>query len=115
MAKFLLIISLFLTLCSFSFAQDQPRPKQSVKYVIRPVAGEKTVTAESAIKALCSFAKIENFSISDEVLKMPGEYVSITHGNLEVLFLIVQKVFKLEINKTTFEDDTVFYEFKKKK
>lgn len=114
MAKFILFLTLFFTLGCCSFAQDA-KPKQTVKYAIRPIAGEKMVTAESAIKALCAFAKIDNFSISEDVLKMPGEYISVSSTNLEVLFLIVQKVYKLEINKSTFEDDTVFYEFKKKK
>jgi hypothetical protein len=114
MTKFLLFLALFFTL-SFSVSAQDTKPKQTIKYAIRPIPGEKLVTAESAIKALCAFAKINNFSISEEVIKMPGEYISVSSSNLEVLFLIVQKVYKLEINKSTFEDDTLFYEFKKKK
>jgi hypothetical protein len=114
MIKIILFLTLFFNIASLSLAQDAPKPKNSVRYVIKPIIGEKVVKADNAIKSLCAFAKIENFSIDEEILNLPGKYFTVSSSNLEVLFLTVQKVYGIEINKTTFEDDSVFYEFKKK-
>jgi hypothetical protein len=113
MIKYIIGSILLLTLNSNCFAQDAPKLKLETRYIIKPVLGDKLVKAEAAIKALCAYAKIENYSINEDVLNLPGKFLTVSTSNLEVLSLTIQKVFGLEIVKTTFDDETVFYEFKK--
>lgn len=109
------------------FQADSTKPQIVTKVTTYTIKSEpstsketgKTIyllTANNAIRAVCDFAKIQNFSISDEVSNMPGKNIPrLTSNNLEVLFQLVEKAFGLSIQKTTFEDGTVFYEFDKKK
>ncbi len=122
MIKFFIILTMILSFAGTSYSQKTQPP---VKYTIRAEKDKSadptkapiyTLTAVNAIRAVCEFAKIENFLISDEVTKMPGKNIpQLTSTNLEVLFQLVEKAFNLTVKKTTFEDSTVFYEFDKKK
>lgn len=94
-------------------AQDvKPNPTPP-KFVIKPAIGEKVVKPESIIRSLCTYAKIDNFTIDKEITDDPGKYMSISSSNVEVLFTMVCKIFDIEITKISFEDDSVLYQFKK--
>ena len=94
-------------------AQETKINPSPPKLAIRPATGEKVVKPESAIRSLCAYAKINNFTIDKEITDDPGKYMSISSSNVEVLFTMVCKIFDIEISKIGFEDDSVLYQFKK--
>lgn len=114
MIKYFLLFTLFI-LGTQTFAQEPPKPKVSPRYVIRPVTGEKTIKPEEAIKAFCNFAKIDDYIIDSELISESGKVGTITGRELEVLLQKIIKVFDIDVVKTTFEDDSVLYHFKKAK
>jgi hypothetical protein len=74
------------------------------------------MTAESAIKAACMYAKITDYTIDKELVEEPGKMVSQISGkSLEVLFLKVCSTFDIEFTKTTYEDGSSLFQFKKAK
>ena len=113
MNKFIYLVavaSLAVAPVSAQVVKTNPNPP---KFVIKPAIGEKVVKPESAIRSLCVYAKIDNFTIDKEITEDPGKYMSISSSNVEVLFTMVCKIFDIEISKVGFEDDSVLYQFKK--
>ena len=114
MNKILCAIALGLSILSPVTAQQNKQTKPPV-YIIKPALGEKLVTPESAIKAVVSFAKINDYTIDKEIVDEPGKLVYITGTSPEILLLKVCKIFEIEVNKVTYEDDSVLFQFKKLK
>jgi hypothetical protein len=110
--KFIYLIALA-SLTAMPVMAQQPKINQSPKFTIKPAIGEKVVKPEGVIRALCSFAKIDNFTIDKEITDDPGKFLSISSSNIEVLFNMVCKIFDIEISKVGFEDDSILYQFKK--
>lgn len=114
MIKYFLLFSIF-CLGMQTLAQEPPKPKSPPRYIIRPVTGEKTIKPEEAIKAFCNFAKIDDYIIDSDLIIESGKIGTITGRDLEVLLQKIIKVFDIDVVKTTFEDDSVLYHFKKVK
>jgi hypothetical protein len=114
MNKILCAIALGLSIFSPVTAQQNKQAKPPV-YVIKPAPNEKLVTPENAIKALVYFAKINDYTIEKEIIDEPGKVAYITGTSPEILLLKVCKIFEIEVNKVTYEDDSVLFQFKKLK
>ncbi len=114
MIKYIILFSLFCfgTQC---FAIDDSKSKTPIRYIIRPVTGEKTIKPEEAIKAFILFAKIDDYIIDSELISDSGKVGVLTGKDLESLLQKIIKVFEIDVVKTTFEDDSVLYHFKKAK
>ena len=59
----------------------------------------KLVTAEGAIKAACSFAKISDLTIDKELIDEPGKLIYLSSSDPEILLMKVCKVFEIEFSK----------------
>lgn len=109
------LISVFImaTMCLMpSYSQNQ-KPKPPV-YVIKKAAGEKLMTAEFAIRSVCIYAKISDFTIDKEITDSPGKVVSqLSSTDPEVLLLKVCSTFEIEFTKSTYEDGSALFQFKK--
>jgi hypothetical protein len=108
--KFIYLIALASVVTMPVQAQKNQSPP---KFTIAPATREDVVRPASVIKALCFYAKIENFTIDKEITDDPGKYMKFSNSNVEVLFDAVCKVFDIEISKVGFEDDSILYQFKK--
>lgn len=122
-------------LCSPVIAQDPPKknnhslspttiysikPTKVIDAFGKPVFDKEgkpkfEVKADEAIKVLCGFAEIKNYSIDSEVMDIPGKYINLSTTDLSFMTEMLLRSFGLEINKIIFEDGTTFYEFRKKK
>lgn len=114
MNKILCAVAVGLSVLMPVKAEENKQSKPPV-YVIKPAAGEKLVTPESAIKAVVSFAKIYDYTIDKEIVDEPGKVLYITGSSPEILLLKVCKIFEIEVSKVTYEDDSILYQFKKLK
>ena len=112
MNKFIYLVAVA-SLAIMPVQAQQVKNPNPPKFTIKPAIGEKVVKPESVIRSLCTYAKIENFTIDKEITDDPGKYMSISSSNVEVLFTMVCKIFDIEISKVGFEDDSVLYQFKK--
>ena len=113
MFKFIAALILAIT-CLFPSHALAQKSKPTI-YVIKPAAGEKVVTAESAIKAACAFAKITDLTIDKELIDEPGKLIYLSSSDPEILLMKVCKVFDIEFSKVTYEDNTSLFQFKKSK
>lgn len=113
MNKFIYLVALASLAVSPIQAQEVKTNPSPPKFTIKPAIGEKVVKPESVIRSLCTYAKIDNFTIDKDITDDPGKYMSISNSNIEVLFTMVCKIFDIEISKISFEDDSVLYQFKK--
>ena len=114
MFKFITVFILA-TMCLMPSYSQNPKPKPPV-YVIKKAAGEKLMTAEFAIKSACAFARISDFTIDKEITDAPGKVVSqLSSLDPEVLLLKVCSTFDVEFTKSTYEDGSSLFNFKKMK
>ena len=123
-SNYLLILSA-LMLCSPVIAQEgikktvySIKPSKAFDITGKPILDKEgkakfELKAEDAIKALCGFAKIQSYSIDNEVMELPGKYINLSNTDLSILTEMVLRSFGLEINKIVFENGTAFYEFRK--
>lgn len=112
--NYLLVLS-SLALCSPVLAQQS-----KVKYTIKPSievdskgVKKALIKADDAIKNICYWAKIENYSIDEDVMELPGKYINLSNTDLSILTEMVLSSFKLKVDKSVYEDGTVFYQFSK--
>lgn len=123
-SNYLLILSA-LMLCNPVFAQEETKkivysikPSKAFDITGKPILDKEgkakfELKADDAIKALCGFAKIESYSIDNDVMELPGKYINLSNTDLSILTEMVLRSFGLEINKIVFENGTAFYEFRK--
>lgn len=114
MFKFIIAFIVAVTCLLPSYAQNQ-KSKPVTLFVIKPAVGEKLVTAESAIKAACAFAKITDLTIDKELIDEPGKLIYLSSSDPEILLMKVCKVFDVEFNKVVYEDNSSLFQFKKLK